>query len=157
MWLAFVVGERVRVHEPRHTELRQDVRWWSHPGEGIRRIPCRDWQLDVRLGERRDLPLLGDAEPTRSGRLATPPLDRRDTPALDCGVEHVSGEAQQPLNRFVAAGRGVPLQPRRRERLSSEVVGERWVSDAAEEDSDEASEPALGKWLEGARFRSLIR
>ena len=42
MWVAFVIGERVRLHEPGQTELGHDVRRWSHAGEGVRRIPCRD-------------------------------------------------------------------------------------------------------------------
>ena len=83
--------------------------------------------------------------------MAAPPLDRRDTLALDGGVEHVGGDAQQPVNRIVAARREVPLQPRRRERLGGEVVRECWVADAPEEDTDEGGEPALGKRLEGAR------
>ena len=42
MRVAFVVGERVRLHEPGQTELGQDVQRWGAAGEGVRRVPCRD-------------------------------------------------------------------------------------------------------------------
>jgi hypothetical protein len=77
--------------------------------------------------------------------VATPPLDRRDAAALYGGIEYVGRQPQQPVNCFVGAGRRAPLQPRRRERLCSEVVRECWVADTAEEDTDEGGEPALGK------------
>jgi hypothetical protein len=95
-------------------------------------------QLDVVLGEGRDLLLLCDRQLGWSRLVGASPLGRGNSPAVDGRVEHTCAELENPRDGLLARNCEVALEPS----FHGEVEREGGAADNTKEHGHHRREPA---------------